>query len=208
MCYDYSRKKTDKEIAEYFKAKAVPDAQLPLPSLHVRLSNQILAVVRDPEADAARVLTSFKWGFVPWWEKNPKSLRPGNARDETLFTSGLFRSSAQSRRCLVPADGFYEWVGEKGSKQLVPFKLDDSAIFGFAGVWDRAPDGTETAAIITTEPNDLVRPIHNRMPVIVRPEDYDDWLARETPQADLQFMMAPYGGGMLRGEPVAPKDLQ
>lgn len=142
-------------------------------------------------------------------EKDPKGgKRPGNARAETLFSTPMFRASARDRRCRIPADGFYEWIGEPGSKKLVPFTVGDGEIFAFAGIWDQTPDGQQTCAIVTTEPNDLVRTIHDRMRVILAPEDYDIWLGKDTSTAELQSLLLPCPCDWMQcGEAVHPKEL-
>jgi len=143
-----------------------------------------------------RVLELARWGLIPAWSKTLPKLQPINARAETLTTSGMFRNVFQRRRCLIPADGFYEWkaVGKK-IKQPYFIHFKDDRVFAFAGLWDRwKPDSEtepiETCTIITTLPNELVKPIHNRMPVIVDPKDYARWLDPRVPAESV--------GGVLR----------
>jgi putative SOS response-associated peptidase YedK len=131
--------------------------------------------------DGARRVKPMQWGLVPAWEKDPASGNQMiNARVETLARKASFKDLVDSRRCLIPASGFYEW--RKDEKQRVPmwFHLKSKELFAFAGLWDRwrRRDGgnLETFTIITAPPNDLVRPIHDRMPVILRPEDEAQWL--------------------------------
>ena len=127
------------------------------------------------------------WGLIPSWAADPSiGNRMINARAETLTESPSFKPLVDRRRCIIPADGFYEW--RKEGKRKVPMwvYLNSLKPFGLAGLWDvwRKPDGkrVESFTIITTDPNELVRPIHNRMPVILRPEDEDQWLdASRTP---------------------------
>jgi putative SOS response-associated peptidase YedK len=122
-----------------------------------------------------------RWGLVPSWAKDAK-LAPINAKAETLASKPMFRSLLKSRRCVIPTDGFYEWQKVPGQKGKVPYRIElkDRSLFGFAGLWDtwKGPDGKEvpTFAIVTTKPNEVVAPIHDRMPVILTPEAEVVWL--------------------------------
>lgn len=125
----------------------------------------------------------FIWGLIPFWAKDPKiGNRMINARAETVDQKPSFKGSFKYKRCLVLADGFYEWRKEPGTKVKTPIyiSLMNKKPFAFAGLWDnwQSSDGSEirTFTILTTEPNDLVKTIHNRMPVILKPDTYDDWL--------------------------------
>ena len=125
-----------------------------------------------------------KWGLVPFWAKDA-SIGPRliNARCETLGQKPAFRAAFKSRRCLIPTNGFYEWMKEKEKKQPYLIQLTDGNLFAFAGLWEhwQGPDGStiESCTVITTEANDLLRPIHDRMPVIITRKDYDSWLNPE-----------------------------
>jgi putative SOS response-associated peptidase YedK len=138
------------------------------------------------------------WGLIPSWAADPSiGNRMINARAETLTESPSFKPLVDRRRCIIPADGFYEW--RKEGKRKVPMwvYLNSLKPFGLAGLWDvwRKPDGkrVESFTIITTDPNELVRPIHNRMPVILRPEDEDQWLdASRTPFVKAKSLLKPY----------------
>lgn len=131
------------------------------------------------EDDTGRHLALAQWGFIPHWSKGMPKVKPINARAETVAEKPTFRDSFKRRRCLVPANGFYEWKREGKSKQPYYFKLKDSELLAFAGLWDRwrGPDGPlDTFTIITTDANDSMRPIHDRMPVILARENYNQWL--------------------------------
>jgi putative SOS response-associated peptidase YedK len=122
-----------------------------------------------------------RWGLIPNWAADPNvGARMINARSETAADKPAFAEPLRKRRCLIPADGFYEWMGSTANKQPYCFTLNDGAIFSFAGVWDnwRAPDGQwiRTCSILTTTPNALLADVHDRMPVILPPEHYDLWL--------------------------------
>lgn len=129
-----------------------------------------------------RVLSAMRWDLVPFWWNKPlkeKKFSSFNARAEGLATSNAFREPFAKRRCLIPAHGFYEWVGPKGAKTPYAITVDDQRGFCFAGLWDHAAvDGEEiiSCSLITTSPNELIKPLHTRMPVILDEADYERWL--------------------------------
>jgi putative SOS response-associated peptidase YedK len=137
------------------------------------------------------------WGLIPPWAADPSiGNRMINARAETLTELPSFKPLVDRRRCIIPADGFYEWRKEGRRKVTMWVYLKSREPFGLAGLWDvwRKPDGkrVESFTIITTDPNELVRPIHNRMPVILRPEDEERWLdASRTPFVKAQSLLKP-----------------
>ena len=152
-------------------------------------------IIRLNEA-GARELSQVKWGFVPFWAKDPSiGSRTINARAETVATAPAFRSAFKKTRCLIPASGFYEWQKRDGTtKQPMHIGMKDGAPFAFAGLWTTwgAKDAEQlvTCTIITGEPNELVAPIHNRMPVILAPGDFDRWL--DTAAPDAGELLRPY----------------
>ena len=133
-----------------------------------------------------------QWGFVPFWTTGTPKIKPINAKAETVATSGMFRRAFQSYRCLVPADGFYEWMGAKPPKQPYYIRMRSGSPFAFAGLWSRwhpeEGEPIDTYTILTTHPNDLMARIHNRMPVIVPPDRYRDWLEGDDPAT----LLTPY----------------
>jgi putative SOS response-associated peptidase YedK len=142
--------------------------------------SQPVAVVRQA-ADGTRELVKLRWGLVPSWAKDVSvGNQLINARSETAATKPAFRAAMRQRRCLVPTDGFYEW--KKVGKQKQPYfiRRADDKPFAFAGLWERWSDAEgrplETCTILTTDANDVLRPLHERMPVIVEPADYSAWL--------------------------------
>jgi putative SOS response-associated peptidase YedK len=156
------------------------------------------AVVRQRREPAGeRSLSMLRWGLVPAWEKDlSKGARNINARSETLLEKPSFRKPFERRRCLVLADGFYEW--RKEGKSRIPFLIQrrDEAPFAFAGLWDRWwPDRADRArfvdtfTIVTTEANALLRPLHERMPVMLAPESHADWLDPDADPAELQHQL-------------------
>src|SRR5262245_13513854 len=143
---------------------------------------QDVAVIRQDPKEPKRRFTLMRWGLIPYWAKDPSmGARAINAVSETAAEKPAFRDAMRQRRCLVPADGFYEWkrTGPK-TKQAYNIGLKDDALFAFAGLWERwkDPQGQiiRTCTILTTQANALLAGVHDRMPVILHPDDYDLWL--------------------------------
>jgi putative SOS response-associated peptidase YedK len=156
-------------------------------------------VVRISRDSGERELTLMRWGLVPYWAKDAKvGFSSINAKAETLSTSPAFREAFQRRRCLVPADWFYEWQKiDAKTKQPLAIALKDGALFALAGLWESWKDKAtglrlETYTIITTDPNELMEPLHNRMPVILAPQDYERWLAPVDPAHLPVDLLRPY----------------
>ena len=150
-----------------------------------------------------------RWGLVPSWAKDPSiGYKTINARAETVSTTPCFREPFKSQRCLIPADGFYEWQRTGKTKQPYCFEVNDGELFAFAGLWDRwvNPQGEaiESCTILTTTPNSLLSDIHDRMPVILSPDDHDLWLDpsfRDT--NSVSEMLKPFDSGLMRRYPVS-----
>ena len=156
-----------------------------------------------------RNLELFRWGLIPWWAKDPTiGNRMINARAETLAEKPAFKDLLGKRRCLVLADGFFEWRKEGKSKVPMRFKLKSGEPFAFAGLWDtwKQPDGNllRTYTIVTTEPNDVLRPIHNRMPAMLSNEDALKWLAVDDKVAHALTLLKPYPPEKMEGYDVSP----
>jgi putative SOS response-associated peptidase YedK len=148
----------------------------------------------------------FRWGLVPSWSTESGGLI--NARAETLAAKPSFAEPFLRRRCLIPADGFYEWKRRGKWKQPYFFQLQDESQFAFAGIWDRwERDGRSitSCAIITTTPNELLAEIHDRMPVILADEDQEAWLQTDSDPRDLKALLAPYPAGAMKSFPVSEK---
>ena len=187
------------------------ELDLPLPDLEPRFNiapSQLIAVVALKRNDATRRgLALLRWGLVPSWANDPKSgPRPINARSDSL-DKPTFREAFRAKRCLIPADGFYEWAKVGKSKRPIQFRRKDRTPFAFAGLWEFWTDGTEklaTCCIITTDANEVVAPIHNRMPVILPDSTYHTWLANTTARSDLEALLRPFPAEVMDAAPVDP----
>ena len=190
MCGRFTLAADPRKLARAFDIPDVPELE---PRYNVAPS-QVVAVVGMKPDGRRRGLARLRWGLVPHWAQSPNAgPRPSNLRAESVAYK--FGSLLRGRRCLIPADGFYEWVTEGKRKLPKRFTLLSGEPFGFAGVWDVWGEGPEkivTCAVITTEANELVRPVHDRMPVIVPPERYAEWLDPGTPVDRLTALLRPY----------------
>ncbi|MFC1936234.1 SOS response-associated peptidase [Chloroflexota bacterium] len=195
MCGRFTLTVDANTIQQTFPWLTLPDSTL-TPRYNIA-PNQPIAVVPN---DGQNNLDFFIWGLIPSWAKDPKiGSRLINARSETLREKPSFRSAYKRRRCLVIADGFYEWVKQPGEKSKIPhyIQMESKEPFAFAGLWEiwHAPDGSvlKTANIITTEPNALIAKLHNRMPVILPKGAYQPWLdPEEADPPSLQHWLKPY----------------
>ena len=178
------------------------------PRFNIAPTQPILAIPNDDQFTA----DFFVWGLIPMWAKDPNiGNRLINARAETLPEKPAFRGSLKYKRCLILADGFYEWKTVEGKKSKTPFfiHMKDRRPFAFAGLWDswNSPEGSQikSCTIITTEPNELMSLLHNRMPVILHPRDYDKWLG-PSPQTPDQLMplLKPFPADAMDAYPVTP----
>lgn len=190
MCGRFTLTSPAQVIAEAFGVDPPIDLQ---PRYNIA-PTQPIAAVRVAH-DGGRELATVRFGLVPWWSREmPRSTSLINARVETAAEKPVFRDAFRLRRCLVPASGFYEWqsVARGGARQPFFIRRRDGAPFAIAAVWDRwrSPDGSalESCALLTTAPNSLLEPIHDRMPAIVPPERYADWLA--TGERDVDALRA------------------
>lgn len=176
-------------------------------SYNIAPSSQILLARNN--AKGGRELVALKWGLVPSWSKEPKTeYSTINARAETIEEKPTFRNAFRSRRCLIASDGFIEWQKKSdGTKQPYFIGLADQKPFAFAGIWERwEREGQilESCAIIVTQANDLMKPIHDRMPVILSPEFYDAWMnPKETPSSNLKSLLLPYPSDRMKAYPIS-----
>lgn len=203
MCGRFTLRSKASDVAKAFSLLDVPE----LPLRYNIAPTQAVPIVRLGD-DGNRSLALAHWGLIPSWVDDPAiGNRMINARADTVATKPSFRTAFKKRRCLLVADGFYEWQKTDGKKQPYYIRLKDGAPFGFAGLWERwERDGKaiESCAIITTDANELMEPIHNRMPVIISPDAYEVWLdpAAQEPER-LQRLLSPYPAAELTAYPVS-----
>ncbi|HTI15221.1 MAG TPA: SOS response-associated peptidase [Dictyobacter sp.] len=178
MCGRYTLIHNPGSIAQALQVR-VPASLRTTPRYNIAPTQDIVTVMHDTDTH----LDLLRWGLIPSWAKDASiGSRMINARAETLAEKASFRRLLHSKRCLIVADGFYEWAKESGSKSKTPMyiQMQDQAPFTFAGLWDtwKNPEGQQlrTCTIITTDANELMAPIHNRMPVILSPEEREQWL--------------------------------
>ncbi len=198
MCGRYTLHQKRADIAKRYNLASVPDD---ISENYNVAPGQYMPVVMQ-EPDGGRKLELMKWGLIPAWAKDPKiGYKLINARDDTIFEKPIWRSLILKKRVLIPADGFYEWKRQsEGAKELKrPFYIHPKQLnlFSFAGVWESWKDveGKEwkTYSIITTEPNNEMAEVHNRMPVILHPEDESKWLdSSRQDRASIEPLLRPY----------------
>ncbi|EDL58605.1 SOS response-associated peptidase [Gimesia maris] len=204
MCARFFLFSPDEEIMRLFQLVTFPQIS---PRYNIAPSQPVLAIVQNQDEYQVR---HFQWGFIPGWFKNPA---PGqamiNARSETASSKPAFKNAFRYRRCLIPANGFYEWksTGNR-SRQAMCVRLREEPLFAMAGLWEQwqSPDGTEldTCTVLTTAANPLLESIHPRMPVILHPEQYARWLSAEsTPAPQLQKILQTYPAEEMQVYPVS-----
>ena len=177
MCGRYRVARKKEILAEVFDISGEVDWS---PRYNVA-PGQDVGVIRQDPTQPTRTFSLMRWGLIPYWAKDAKAgYKMINARADTIAEKPAFRDPLRFRRCLIPADGFYEWARERKLKMPYCFAMKDDSVFAFAGIWDRwkDPQGRllQTCSIITTSANPLVSNIHDRMPVILGPDSYDLWL--------------------------------
>lgn len=230
MCGRFTLSASEAEIMERFIVdESFMETRLS-PRFNIAPTQTIAAIIAS---DGKRILKGLQWGLIPFWVKDLKAMRPMiNARMETLAEKPFFKTALSRRRCIIPADGFYEWQvlpeaeeGErtsgkggkspraraaKPSKQPVWIHLKERSLFGFAGLFDewKKPDGTvlPTCTIITTSANQAIAPVHDRMPVILSPENEALWLNAEIKDtASLISVLDPYPSNLVTFHKVSPR---
>jgi len=202
MCGRYTLRANSHDLTEVFAALNEIEWT---PRYNIAPTQTVVAV-RQPDKGKGRELVRMRWGLIPSWAKDMKiGSNLINARADTVATKPSFRSAFKKRRCLIATDGFYEWQAVPGQKTKQPYHIGVKKVpvFAFAGLWENweDPEGKpiESCAIITTDANEVMAKVHNRMPVILDPADYDEWLDREQQDPEpLQRLLQPY----------APKKMQ
>jgi putative SOS response-associated peptidase YedK len=207
MCGRYRLSRRKELIAEYFETDNEVDWE---PRYNIAPSQQVGIIRQDPSRPE-RHFSLALWGLIPSWASDASmGFRTINARSETVVSKPAFRDAFSSRRCLLPADGFFEWRRSGREKQPFHFGMQDDSLFAFAGLWDqwRDPAGAviESCSILTTTPNALLADMHDRMPVILRPENYDLWLDTGFKDAKaLAEVLVPFDAAQMRCFPVSSR---
>jgi putative SOS response-associated peptidase YedK len=214
MCGRFTQQRPTAELAELFEAVPAPSAvEAPdAGEAHYNVApTQQVRVIVEPEAEAPRRVEEYRWGLIPSWAKSAKvGNRMINARAETVATSGAFKRSFANRRCIIPADAFYEWRRpEGGPNQPYLIRRRDGKPLAFAGLWATWHDDEHdlwlrSCTIITTGANALLGQIHDRMPVVLAPDDWGRWLDPEGhATAELQGLLVPSPAADLEAYPVS-----
>jgi putative SOS response-associated peptidase YedK len=206
MCGRYRLSRRKQIIEEHFDSISGTEDWTPRYNI---APTQPVPVIRQHPKEPIRELSLVRWGLVPSWVKDPSAVaRMINARSETASTKPAFSEALKSRRCLVPADGFYEWKKMGKVKQPYYFEINDGELFAFAGIWDRWKEASggllETCSILTTIPNSVASSVHDRMPVILNPDSYDHWLDPGIKDvASVSELLKPYDARPMRCYPVS-----
>lgn len=207
MCGRFTNNAKAKDIEKEFKVGKL-NPKIFSERYNIAPSQEIAAVL---ETDGERIVINLKWGLIPHWSKDDSfASKLINARAETIAEKPSFRDAFKHTRCIIPATGFYEWDKKsKGTKQPYYFYLKEKDVFGFAGLWSEWTDKEsgeviETCTIITTEANSVLESVHDRMPVILKEKDYDDWLDEKEDDTDyLQKLLASYPSSAMKSHPVS-----
>ena len=206
MCGRFTLRTPGNQVIEQFDLDFRDDPSELVPRYNIA-PTQTHLVVRNADRQAALM----KWGLVPFWSKDPKGgAKMINARSETITTKPAFRNAVKRKRCLVPADGYFEWVREGKKKKPFWIRMADERPFMMAGLWEQWRDKSvedseplETFTILTTTSNSLTSDIHDRMPVILHENDYDPWLDPQTEDAnELTYLFEPFDSEKMRLDEV------
>lgn len=209
MCGRFTLMADAETLRQAFELDSAPDLT---PRYNVAPTQPVAGVIAasaEAGSDKKRALEIFRWGLIPSWAKDPAiGNRMINARAETLAEKPAFRAALKRRRCLILADGFYEWKAEGRKKTPIFIQLKDGDPFAFAGLWEvwQSPEGDliKSCTLITTTPNALMEKIHDRMPVILPPPAYDTWLAPgELPAAKLDSLLKPFAASKMKAAAVS-----
>ena len=202
MCGRFARRSTQEVLADWFGVE-LEDMPWFAPSYNVA-PQSVQPVLRINRDSGQREFAQMRWGLVPFWAKDAKfGYTTINARAEEVASKPAYREALKKRRCLVPADAFYEWQRiDKKTKFPFAFALKSGEPYAMAGLWERwqpkEGEALETFTILTTDPNELMEPVHNRMPVILEPRDYDRWLDAGDPHSGQTDSRGPNSDGWAR----------
>jgi putative SOS response-associated peptidase YedK len=208
MCGRYRLSRRKQIIEEHFDSVSGDEDWSPRYNV---APTQPVPIIRQHPKEPVCHLSLVRWGFIPSWTKDiSEAAMMINARAETAATKPAFRDALKSRRCLVPADGFYEWQRNGKSKQPFCFEVNEGSLFAFAGLWDRWKDPTgtwiESCSIVTTGPNAITSAVHDRMPVILGPSNYDVWLDPGMTNIDAACeLLQPFDARLMRCYPVSER---
>jgi putative SOS response-associated peptidase YedK len=208
MCGRYRLSRRKQIIEEHFDAVSGEEDWGPRYNI---APTQPIPVIRQNPKEPVREFSLMRWGLVPSWAKDASGAAGMiNARSETAATKPAFRDPLKFRRCLIPADGFYEWMRTGKAKQPYYFEVSDGELFAFAGLWDRWKDPSgnwiKTCSILTTIPNAVTSTVHDRMPVILDPDSYDLWLDPGMQDvAAASELLNPYDARLMRCHPVSTR---
>jgi putative SOS response-associated peptidase YedK len=208
VCGRYRLSRRKQIVEEYFDSVSGEEDWAPRYNV---APTQSVPVIRQNPKEPIRELALMGWGLIPSWAKDPSvAAKMINARSETAGTKPAFRDALKSRRCLIPADGFYEWKKIGSAKQPYCFEVNEGELFAFAGLWDRWKDASgktlETCSILTTVPNAVTSPVHDRMPVILDPDTYDLWLDPGMTKVEAAAeLLKPYDARAMRCYPVSTR---
>jgi len=208
MCGRYRLSRRKQLVEEYFDTA---DWQDDWTQRYNIAPTQPVPVIRQNPREPVRELSLMKWGLIPSWAKNPSiATSTLNAKSETAATKPAFRDPLKFRRCLIPANGFYEWSRTGKTKQPYCFEVDEGEMFAFAGLWDGWKNASgswiKTCSILTTTPNIVTSAIHDRMPVILDPDSYDLWLDPGMNKvSELSRLLVPFGAKSMRSYPVSTR---
>jgi putative SOS response-associated peptidase YedK len=208
VCGRYRLSKRKQLVEEYFDTASGDEDWNPRYNI---APTQPIPVIRQNPKELVRELSLMRWGLIPAWAPNPSvAASMINARSETAATKPAFRDALKSRRCLIPADGFYEWARAGKTKQPYCFEVNEGELFAFAGIWDRWKDPSgqwvKSCSILTTTPSAVTAAVHDRMPAILDPDSYDLWL--DPGMRDINAaseLLKPYDAGLMRCYPVSSR---
>jgi putative SOS response-associated peptidase YedK len=212
MCGRFARKSTQEVLANWFGVE-LEDLPWFAPTYNVA-PQSVQLVVRLNRDSGHREFAQMRWGLVPFWAKDARfGYSTINARAEEVASKPAYREALKKRRCLIPADAFYEWQRiDKRTKHPFAFALKSGSPYAMAGLWERwqskdaaQPETLETFTILTTDPNQLMEPVHNRMPVILSPADYDRWLDPGDPARPPVDLLRPFPAEEMRCWPVSDR---
>ncbi|MCI0675035.1 MAG: SOS response-associated peptidase [Phycisphaerales bacterium] len=203
MCGRYDLSASPRDLARHFKLASEPSL---LPRYNIAPTQDVPVVYESKTK--GRIAAPMKWGLIPFWAKDASiGNRMINARAESVATTPAFRNLIESRRCLVPATGFYEWLKTGKTSQPYRIHLRDNGLLAFAGLWDTWRDAegntVRSFTILTGQANELVEPIHDRMPVVIAPDQYETWLTGELDESRLAELAGPFPAGQMEAYAVS-----